>query len=365
LKEENKITASQFMFSVACFLQASSLLTGFFGPITMQDSWLTVCFALLLVTPVCLIYLKLMQTFPELNLLEIYDRVYGPVLGKMLAWFYIWFFYTLTAINLRDVQDFLNLTIMVETPRVVLLVVFIFLCAYAVYNGVKVVTQYSSLFVFIFMIVLVIGTIFTINHMNMENFLPVLTLPARNYLHATNIVLTIPFGELVVFLMIAPSVQKVNGGLGKYLFSGLAMGGFAYLVAVFRDTSVLGNTIALFAFPSFETLRMVNLFQALSRLEILFALVFIILLFFKVSFLFYVSVKALAYVFAFKSYRSLVMLSGALLFTYALFVYISTVDHAIYATETTPQLWLLLEAIIPFLTLMLAKLRKLPQREER
>ena len=45
--DNGKVSASQFMFTVACFIQASTLLTAFFISVTKQDSWIVSIFGFL------------------------------------------------------------------------------------------------------------------------------------------------------------------------------------------------------------------------------------------------------------------------------------------------------------------------------
>lgn len=356
-----KISAPQYMLSVACFLQASTLLTSFFIPITKQDSWMGVCLGAVLCLPVIWIYLSLMRRFPDQTLFQIHDQVYGPVIGIIVSILYLGFFVTLTTLNLTDMSNFLHITVLTETPNFVLLSAFFILCAYTVYQGLRVVTRYSALFVLVALVILITSTIFTINLMKLDNFLPMFDQPLVSYIHGTNILLTIPFGEIVVFLMITPYVNRSKKGMSKYLLSGFALGAVTMLVVVFRDTAVLGNTMALFALPSFETLRMVSLAQTIGRIEILYAIALVILLFFKVTLLYYISVRATAHILRFRSYRPLVLVVGAFITTYALFIYTSSVEHASSAREITSILWILYEIILPLMTLLIAKIRKLPR----
>lgn len=358
-----KISASQYMLSVACFLQASTLLTSFFIPITKQDSWFAVCLGFIFCLPLIWIYTRLIRRFPGLTLFQIHDKVYGPVIGTLVSVLYLGFFVTLATLNLRDVGNFLRITVLTETPNPVLLTSFIIVCAYAVRHGLKVVTRYSSLFVLVALVILITSTIFTIDLMKLENFQPMFDQPFSSYVHGTNILLTIPFGEIVVFLMITPDVNKPKRGLGKYLLGGLALGAATMLVVIFRDTAVLGNTMGLFALPSFETLRMVSVSQAISRIEILFAIALVVLLFLKVSFLYYVSAIGTSHLLRFKSFRPLVLTVGAFITTYALFIYTSSLEHATTARETAGILWLPYDVILPLLTLTVAYIRNLPRKE--
>jgi hypothetical protein len=117
---------------------------------------------------------------------------------------------------------------------------------------------------------------------------------------------------------------------------------------------------------SFETLRMANI-GVLNRMEVLFVIVLILLLFFKIMFLYYVTVMASAQLIGMKSSNPLVLMMGALVVVYSVFVYPDTQTHAISGPEIVPILWLLFEFLLPALTLAVGRIRGLhktpPQKE--
>ncbi len=80
------------------------------------------------------------------------------------------------------------------------------------------------------------------------------------YIQSTHIITVIPFGDVVIFLMIVPCVKKLTPQEAtKYWFTGVAMGMIILFVVLLRDISILGNTIHLFALPGLVTLRLVNM----------------------------------------------------------------------------------------------------------
>jgi spore germination protein KB len=357
--EKGRITSFQFMLSIACYIQASSLLSAFFAPITKQDSWMIVLFGMTAAAPVLLLYIIIIRSFPDKNLIEICKAVFGRAIGALVSLMFIFFFLTLTSLNLLDLSVFMRQTILVETPTVATVTLAMVVCAYAVYKGLKVVTRYAPAFVLLSYIVMVTAVVLTLNIMNFDNFLPILNQPVSSYVQGTHIIMTIPFGELVVFLMVAPAVKRQKKSVGVYIFGGFLLGSITLLTVVARDNAVLGNVAPLFTLPPFETLRMVSIAGALNRMEILFAIVLIILLFFKISFLFYVTVLATAQLFDLNSYHPLVLIMGALVIAYSTFIYPSTVTHADAGREVEPVLFLLFEMLLPLAILIVGRIRGL------
>ncbi len=362
--DKAQISGKRFMFTVAFFLQSSALLTSFLSTVTLQDSWLAVLFGTVLCLPLLWLFRTLMVMFPDKNLLQILDEVYGPVVGKIFGVLYAWFFITLTALNLTDLGDFAKITVMAETPHVVLVLLCIMVSAWAVRYGLNVITRYGALFVVIEFSIVAISILLALNQLDFENFLPMFELPAIKYVQSIHIIATIPFGELVAFLMITPNVKLSRRDTTKYLFWGVGMGALTLLAVVVRDIAMLGNMFHMFALPGLVTLRLVNMGEALSRMEILFAVALIMLLFFKITFLYYVSVIAIAQLIKVKAYRRIVLAAGALIIVYGQTLYPNPIEHAASARETTPVIWTLFEILLPLLTFIIAKLRNLPRTKE-
>ncbi len=362
--DKGRISGTQFMFTVACFIQSSSLLTSFLDPITKQDSWLAVLFGIVLCLPLMLLYRGLMVMFPEQNLMQILEEVYGAVAGRILGAAYLFFFFTLASLNLLDLGNFTQLTIMDETPNIVLMIMCVLVSAVAVRSGVKLVTRYSTLFVMVAFVILVVSVLLVLNQVNLENFLPIFDQPIKKYVQGTHIIATIPFGEVVAVLMLHSSVKLSRREATKYLLWGFSLGSITLLTIITRDIAVLGNTLDMFTLPSLVTLRLVNLGTALSRMEILFAVVLIMLLFFKVTFLYYASVLLTAQLLKTEAYKQLVLSMGALMIFYSLTLYPCPVQHSASGQEITPILWTPFEILIPLATYIIAKLRRLPKAKE-
>jgi len=358
--ESGRITTFQYMLSVVCYIQSSALLTSFFTPIVKQDSWLVVLFGMAVSLPVLLVYAAIMRSFPGMSLIEICQTVFGKAVGSVVSLIFIWFFLTVASLNLSNFGSFMRQAVLVETPTMVVIILMIVLCAYAVEKGLKVITRYAPIFVILAYALTLLGIALTLNIMNFDNFLPMLNQPISRYIQSTNIIMTVPFGELVVFLMITPHISRGKRRNSAYLWGGFLLGGTTLLFVVLRDTAVLGNVGSMFAIPPFETLRLVNLGSSLNRLEILFAILLVILLFFKIAFLYYVTVLAFAQLFKLKTYHPLVLIVGVMIIAYStIYSYHSTVVRAALIRQELVIIWLLFEFLLPLAVLIAGRARGL------
>lgn len=345
------------MFCVAFFLQSSTLLTSFLAGVTKQDSWLPVLTGSLVCIPLILVYRSLMLTFPNKNFLQMLTTVFGRVAGKVLGFAFLWFCLTLAALNLKDMGNFTKLMVLESTPHWVLTLMAVVVAAWMVRSGLKTVVRYGRLFTILEFVVIGITIVLVVNQINFKNFLPMFQLPVMKYVQSTHILATIPLGELVVFLMVTPCVQFSRKDATKYWLGGVAIGILTLLIVLLRDISVLGGSMHLFSLPGLVTLRLVNLGEALSRMEVLFAAMLILLLFFKVSVMLYVSTIAVCQLANIRAYKQLALVIGAFLVVYCLTFFPNVVDHVTAAQEYVPFIWTIFEILLPVSVWIGAKVR--------
>lgn len=357
--DKAQVSGTRFMFAVAFYLQSSALLTAFLAGITKQESWIPLVAGFVVCLPLIYLFRTLMLMFPDKNYFQVLCEVFGAVAGKIIGAATLWFFITLTTLNLGDLGSFAKITMLPETPEVVLTLSCVLMAAWAVRSGFRVVVRYGSVFTLIEFIILAISIILVSNQLKPSNLLPLFTQPAIKYIQGTHVIATIPFGELVVFLMVTPCVRLSRRKASRYWFGGMALGAVVLLAVLLRDTALLGNALPLFTLPGLVTLRLVNLGEALSRMEIIFAIAVMMLLFFKIAVLLYVSTTALAQLFGTTQFKHLALAVGLLAVFYGPTLYPSSVEHTLSGRTIEPVFFTLFEMILPLLTFLVAKIRRL------
>ncbi len=360
--EKLKISGSQLLFSVAGFVQGSILLLDFTTGITKSQTWMVVLASLAITTPVILSYAALAKRFPMMNVIQINDLVYGRFLGKVISLYYILFFLMTLSFNIRGVSVLYKTFLMPDTPLIFLMAVFTATCAYAVAKGIEVLARVSHLFAFTALLVVAITTVLLIGNMDFSNFLPLFELPFIKIFQGIHIISAIPFGEVIVFLMIMSSLNK-NTHVARNTLAGLVIGGISLLIAAVRNTAVLGNTQNIWTSTSFQSTRLIDIGTVLTRMDFLIAIAQTMLIFFKCSLFFYALAVALSQLLGLKSYISLILPLAGIEVIIAATVFQSPVDHA----EITQNAGIIYSAplifIIPPISLLIAKLRGLPKHE--
>ena len=273
-------TGRQLTFGIATFIGGSSLFTVFITQISFQDSWFSLFCALLLSLAVISVYVLLIRKFPQKGLLEMHLAVYGKLLGRMINLAYTLFCILFAALSFRNLGDFFTGYIMTEMPMAFALSLFAVTAVLACLSGITAILRNSFLF-FVFMAsALLTNTLLLIPNMELYNFLPMLRLGWEAYTKSAFVLSAAPFCEIIVFLILLPYADK-NADSGKSFFIGLALGGLHFLITVFRDIATLGTALTYLEEPAYEAVRLINVMDIFSRLEILFAFTLTVMRVFK------------------------------------------------------------------------------------
>jgi spore germination protein KB len=350
------ISTKQLMFSVAAFIIASTMLTSFLYTYTKNETWIPVTLAAAFSYAVASIYGRLAKNHAGLSLVEINDAVFGRIAGKIVSALYVFYFFTLVVLNTRDLGGFVSGFILQNTPISITYVVFLFLCSYAARKGAVSMTRYAVLLTIIYIAAVVFNLLLLINRIHLENLRPVFMAPLKNYLLGTHIVAMLPFCEVLTFLMFVPYLQKPDEA-GKAFRRGIVLAFCVMLVIVLRDIVVLGKYSLYASSPTYSSIRLIDVGDILTRLEIVFAVMLMTMLFFKVSILFFTTVKALSQLLHIKDYSIFVNILVALCAVYSNAMFSSSFEHTQW-TNTAAVYSTFFVLLLPLATLIVSEVQK-------
>lgn len=359
--ENGEISNSQLMILVFSFLQGMILTVAFVYPVAKHDTWLAVLVCFVITILFTLLYLVIALKFPGQNLVQINDSVFGPYLGKLISVVYIWFFFQYMIHYMYFFNSFWVTFIMPETPRSAFLIMFTFVCAMAVRRGIEVIARCSFLFSIIVTVSVLIVSVLLVKDMKLTNLLPILEIKPIDFVHGVQILLAIPFLDILAFLFIVPyssSKMKVR----KPVLLGLCMSTALLIIVVIRDAAVLGPRLAIVASPSFSAIRQIDIANVLTRLDILLAITLLITIFMKVTVFYYVTVLGFAQMLKLRSYIPLTIPIGALAAAIAARLYESDMEQIYAGIYVWPFYANTNEILIPVITLAVIIIRRLPKK---
>lgn len=359
-EEKIDIKPNQYMFLVAGFVHGSHLLMAFMDNLAGHDFWIVVISGFVFSIPLVLSFIYLAKKFPNLDLTQILEKVYGKILGKIITLLYVLFFILILSFNLNDLASFYTGLVMQDMPRIVFIVVFVILCGYAVKMGIDGIAKVSILTIIFGIFTPVITSLLLIGDMDFSNLMPVLEISGKDYIKTIGIFIVVPFGEIITLLMVTPNVKKKRN-LSGYTVKGMAIVTSIFLIIALRNIVVLGSSNSIYAQSAYQTVRIVNIGKFFTRVEVLIALVITSALFIKISVIYYATVKSVSRLFNLTSYKILIIPIGSIAIILGSVVFGSTTSHNDWGEFYATAFGIPFSVIIPLLTLFTAKIRKLIQ----
>lgn len=260
------ITMRQAICIITVYICGSSVVLG--GNTTAeQDSWISLLLSQIFVLPMMLVYARIMKLFPEKNIYEVVEILFGKIVGKILAVLLSWYAIHLAALVLRNFSEFIEITSMPETPQLPLMIIMILVIVYMVKSGTEILGRWALVSFFIMVFIMFFTAAMLLNQMNFDNFLPMMNHSTKIILTASYELFTFPFAETVLFLAVADYVKKEDSPVKIYI-GGEVLGALILLIVALRNTAALGSVMLRTEyFPSYAAARIISVSDFLARIE--------------------------------------------------------------------------------------------------
>ncbi|OMP66360.1 GerAB/ArcD/ProY family transporter [Domibacillus epiphyticus] len=313
--EKAKINAYQLFVLIVLFELGSALMV----PLAIeakQDAWLVILIGMGGGLFLYLIYYSLYYYYPDIPSTEYVQKIMGTTLGRIIAFFYVVYFVYLAARVLRNFGEMLVTFAYPETPLFVINALLIVLVIYTVRKGIEVLSRTGE-FLFVFMsfllisasILVVVGGIIDSNNLRpilADGIQPVMKTVLMHNLY-------FPFGEVVVFTMILPYLNRSEKAKRTGLMA-IGLCGLILSLITAVNISVLGvSLVSRSQYPLLSTIQTVEVAGFLERLDVYFVLAVVIGVFVKIAVFFYVAMEGAANLFAVKESARLVVPIGVVI----------------------------------------------------
>jgi spore germination protein KB len=360
---ENEVISDKLALStVILFVFGSTMILGAAGE-AKNSSWLAIIAATILVLPLLLVYCRLLALFPKKDIFDIFLILYGKYLGKIFCILYIWYFFHLGALVIRNFAEFMNTLALPETPMLVTIMCLSLLCIWSSTHGVEVMAKTSKILLIICLTFVFIIASLSISQMRFHYLKPFFSLELSQFLNGTFSAFSFPFAEVVVLTGVFSCLEKRNSSY-KVLIKGVVIASVFIVYISIRNIMVLGSsTLSLLYFPSYVAISRIHLGEFIQRVEVSVAIVFVSAIFIKVSFCLIAASNGISKLFGLKDYKSLLIQTGLLMSYLAYTVYDSTMEMQYWAITVYKYYAFPFQVIIPVITLLFAhfKLKKSKQ----
>ncbi|OAB48344.1 GerAB/ArcD/ProY family transporter [Paenibacillus antarcticus] len=314
MPENGKISIRQFTILVMIVTIGDSILilpnvsTSF----AKQDTWISGIIALLVGLIAVYIFSVLGNLYPKLTFILSIQKILGKWFGTLMAALFLIFPLITVVEYTRELGDFITTEMMAETPILAIQILFICIVIFAVRLGLEVIARTGEIFLPCIILLFLLMVVFLIPQAEFEKLLPILENGIKPVIHGSFSFIAFPFLELVVFLMIIPYINQPKL-IRKGFLQGALLGGIVLIILVAMCVLVLGaDETARTIYPSYSLARRINIGQFLERVEAMVALLWMLTIFMKCTFYYYVFNLGLAQLLKLKGYRMLTLPAGLL-----------------------------------------------------
>ncbi|WIF95761.1 GerAB/ArcD/ProY family transporter [Caminicella sporogenes] len=350
------ISNKQGIALITLFIMGSSLILGT-GTSAGRDAWIAEIISILFAVPIVCVYARILYLFPQKDLVEIVEIIFGKFIGKIIALLFIWFSFHLGALVLRNFGEFITNVSLPETPIIVSMLFMIIVCIWGVKEGIEVLGRWSNLNLMILFILITVTIILLVPNMKIDNILPILSRGFKPVFKGAFSVFSFPFAETVVFLLFFSSID--NESSYKIYLTGLILGGIIIFATSFSELLVFGEKeYVSFLFPSYKAVGRIKISDFIQSLEIIVSISFLVGGFIKISMCLLASCKGITKLFGFNDYRFIVVPMSLLMINLSYLIYDSTNEMFKWAFEIYGFYALPFQVILPIFILICAEFKK-------
>ena len=294
--QEEGISLWQLFVLVFVFGTGTTLILGP-GKGLNHGAWLVP-----LITPIFAIGLYFLYHFiinsagQNKNFFQIIQVCLGKKLGNLIIFFYTIYFLFMSVYILKEFVFLVGITMLEKTPMPIISITFILAVAYVLYLGLDVLARLTELYFPLFFLsffFVAIGLFFS-EELHIQNLLPILPDGIGPILH--NIFkksLLFPYGEMIAFTIIFPKVIQKNFMRRVSIVTIIAIG-FFLTFGVLLEILTLGSDLRNRSlYPFVSTVREVEFFEFIGRVDILYIFHFMFGSFVKIGVNFYAALIGL------------------------------------------------------------------------
>ena len=351
--EKAKISSIQLFLLLSGFIFGSTVILAP-GRAARHDGWLAVLLGGIGSILLMEIYAAVALLNPSKTLVDILKEKMGKVVGNLFAILYIWYFIHLASLVLRNFGEFICTVTFPETPMVLVIGLFAILLLYAVNSGIEVMGRLGELLVPAIPFIVFIISLSLLSAHDFTAFLPILENGIVPVLKTALNIISFPFGETVVFLMLFPHLNRKEK-LKKVVFISASISVLAGIALTFRDIFVLGTDLmARITFIPHLTAMLIPWLNVEPLVDINLLIGGGI----KISVCIYAAAKALSQITGIDDYRKLT----SAIFTFCVVLSIWVYENVIEMFDWVEKVWFYysvpFQIIIPLLLFVLSLRKK-------
>jgi spore germination protein KB len=365
--EKGKISVRQFAVLVILFIFGPAILfePNLLATAAKQDAWISAVIGVGVGLLLTWLYTYIGVRFPEKNLFEYSELILGKWMGKIVSLLFFFFFFLLAAQILRNIGDFITVQIMPDTPIQSIEIIFLSIVIMGTRLGLEPLARTGEIlfpWVIMFFIIILVSLP---PEFEMKNIKPIFEGGIRPILIGSTAVISFPYLESIILLMLFPYVNKTKGARKAFLAGAAIGGGVIILITILSIVALGADYTARNIYSSYALAKQINIANFFQRVEAIVAGMWFISIFFKLTICFYASVMGLAQILNLKEFRSLTLPLGMILLVLSIIISPNMTDFQTFLSKYSFPHALTYGVFFPLLIVIVDVFRKKISKESK
>ncbi|MGN8770568.1 GerAB/ArcD/ProY family transporter [Paenibacillus barengoltzii] len=305
---KRSISVRQFALWISMYQIGSAylLIPSSLAAVARHDAW--ICTAVAVAIHFLLIPLlsAIAGQMRGMSFVQHLRRLIGTPTGSVLSILFILLFpYLILILTLRNLSDFITISIMPLTPPYVVLMLMLVVVVYSVWSGVPTIGRSAELLFFLLPVIFLLVGLSLLYGIHWTNLAPILEYGWKPVLRGSFSLLAFPYLETIGFLFLVPELPK-SKNWSKAVWIGSAISGTMYLLMMVLTIATLSEGVmANLTFASYFVARTIEIGDFFQRFEVVITVFWYISIFFRLVMLLHISVQGLGEAFGLKNKNTL------------------------------------------------------------
>ncbi|WP_232436868.1 GerAB/ArcD/ProY family transporter [Paenibacillus senegalimassiliensis] len=357
-EHQERISSVQIFFMVILFEIGSTPLF-LLGGKAKQDSWIAMSIGSLAGFLLLLVFLWIQKRSPRSSWMNILQRGFGRIAGTTIGILYCLYFAYESMRNVRDLGELAKLVMLPETPMFLTMLIFVSIGGYAISKGAEIVFNLPELLLPLMMLsyAVLITLLLTLGTVDFTKLQPILEQGILPVVQAAlPDIVSFPFGQMLVFLMIWP-LWNQNGVPVKSTLLGYFTVSLFLIFMNVLNMAILGPAVATTSqLPFLKSARTLSHFLFIERLDLVVTILLFYGLLMKMTLFFFCAVRGIAQLTQ-RSGRFWVIPLGLLIYASS-FIEQGYAQHFAIGLGPSLKVDVLFQIAIPLLILSMLLIRK-------
>ncbi len=309
MKNKEYISPVQFYFIVAGFILGTAIILSTGIDIAGKDIWISHLIAMSASIIILLMMFFIVQKNPDKEISEIFDKLFGRIISKLLLIIYFIFSLLLAGLVIDNVGEFMYLMVLQNTHEWIFILTITIICGYILSKGIEVVSRCVEIiilfslssFIFIFLLLMM--------NANVGDLLPIFSKNASDIFKSSIIIGSYPYCEIVILFFVIPNIKTEDRP--RALKSGILGIVTATCILMILDILIIvilgEKEAARMLFATYEITKMIRVGDFVERIELIILGIWFFTAYTKISFIFYALTKSIQGIFSVKDYKRLAM----------------------------------------------------------